>query len=160
MDAKENAKLMRNWKGMLFISHDFFHRWRQTVEETVSPQEAKKLVNRFWELVAKGSAQAYLSKNKDPHDVEGVVQSLARASDVMGETVRVEKDGADVLLVHDASPWIDSFREYGAPGQCQAGCDRWFEATAETISPRLKVETTTCLAAGDNTCTRRFSLLP
>jgi hypothetical protein len=160
MDTKESAKLMRNMKGMLFISHDFFHRWRQTVEESVGPQEAKKLVNRFWELVAKGSAQDYLSKNKDPHDVEGVVQSLARASDVMGETVRVEKDGAAVLLVHDACPWIHSFREYGAPGQCQAGCDRWFGATAESISPRLKVETASCLAAGDNTCTRRFTLLP
>lgn len=157
MDAKESAKMLRNWKGMIFISHDFFHRWRQTVEETVGQQDARKLVERFWELVGQGTAEAYLKKNKDPNDVEEVVQALARASEVMGETVRVEKDGEAVLLIHDACPWIDSFRDYGAPGQCQAGCDRWFGATAEGISSRLRVETASCLAAGDKTCTRRFT---
>lgn len=160
MDSKESAKMQRNWKGMILISHDFFHRWRQTVEETVGQQDAKKLVERFWELVGQGTAEAYHSKKRTTDNVEEVVTALARASEVMGETVRVEKVGDAVLLIHDACPWIDSYRDYGALGQCQAGCDRWFGATAEGISPKLRVETATCLAAGDKTCTRRFTLMP
>lgn len=115
---------------------------------------------RFWELVGQGTADVYLSKQKDPNNVEDIVVSLARASEVMGETVRIDKDGEAVLLIHDACPWIDSYRNYGAPGECQSGCDRWFGATAEGISPNLRVETTSCLAAGDSTCTRRFNRIP
>lgn len=160
MDAQESKKVERNWKSMIQISHDFFHRWRQAVEEAMGPQEAGKLVQRFWELVGQGTAEAYLRKKRDPDNIEEVVQAFARASKVMGETVRVEKDGDAVLLIHDACPWIDSYRDYGSPGQCQPGCDRWFGAAVEGISPRLRVETTACLAAGDQTCTRRFTCIP
>ena len=48
-----------------------------------------------------------------------------RASEVMGEQVRMAADGDDYLLIHDACPWIESYKDYGAPGQCQAGCDHW-----------------------------------
>ncbi|AGL00632.1 L-2-amino-thiazoline-4-carboxylic acid hydrolase [Desulfoscipio gibsoniae] len=159
MSNTNSIKLQRNWKNMILISHGFFHCWRQTVEETIGQQEAKKLVQRFWELVGQGTAEAYLKKNRDPDSVEDVVQAFARASEVMGETVRVEKDGEAVLLVHDACPWIDSYRDYGSPGQCQLGCDRWFGAAVEGISPRLRVETTACQAAGDQTCARRFTFI-
>jgi len=159
MSTADIIKLQRNWKAMVIISHDFFHRWRQTVEETIGPQEAKKLVQRFWELVGQGTAEAYLKKKRDPDNVEDVVRALTRASEIMGGTVRVEKDGETVLLIHDACSWIDSYRDYGSPGQCQLGCDRWIGAAIEYISPRLRVETTACLAAGDQTCARRFTLI-
>ena len=90
MGTMNSTKLQRNWKAMVLISHDFFHCWRQTVEETIGPQEAKKLVQRFWELVGQGTAEAYLKKNRDPDNVEDVVRAFVRASEVMGEMVRVE----------------------------------------------------------------------
>ena len=82
------------------------------------------------------------------------------ASEVMGETAHLERDGDDVLLVHTACPWQDSFRASGIPDQCQAGCDNWFGTTAASISPRIKVVTESALPAGDRSCTRRFSRTP
>ncbi|MDA8235306.1 MAG: L-2-amino-thiazoline-4-carboxylic acid hydrolase [Clostridia bacterium] len=150
-------KMARNWKSMIMISHDFFHRWRQVAEESLGKQETQKMINSFWEKVGRSTAESYLGKNRDPENVEEVVQAFARASEVMGEKVKVVQDDRFVLLIHDECPWIDSFKNYGAPGECQEGCDSWFKSAVQGISPNLKVETTSCLASGESTCTRRFS---
>ena len=44
------------------------------------------------------------------------------------------------------------------PNQRQASCDHWFQPTAKTISPKIRVVTESALPAGDASCTRRFSL--
>lgn len=150
-------KMERDWRSMIFISHDFFHRWRMLLEEKFGPGETADLVNRFWESVGEGTAKSYLQRGKDPGDLEQIVGSFVKASLVMGESARLAKDGNDVLLIHEACPWMDSFRDYGAPGQCQAGCDKWFEKALTNISGDFLVHTDSCMAAGDSSCTRRFS---
>ncbi len=149
-------RLEKDWRSMIFIAHDFFHRWRQVVEERYGAEEGAELVNLFWQAVGGGTGESYLQRGRDVTDLAQVVKAMARASEVMGETVRVVRDGEEYLLVHDACPWIDSFRDYGAPGLCQAGCDRWFSTAAKTISPALEVRTESCLAAGESSCTRRY----
>ena len=67
--------------------------------------------------------------------------------------------GKDVLVVHTACPWMDSFRAAGLPNQCGEGCDRWFQVAAQTISPKVRVVTESQLPRGGDTCTRRFTLI-
>ncbi len=33
-------KLERDWRSMIFISHDFFHRWRMVLEEKLTVLDA------------------------------------------------------------------------------------------------------------------------
>lgn len=150
-------KLERDWRSMIFISHDFFHRWRMVVEERLGEEETTALIERFWEVVGEGTAESYLKRGKDVTDLEQIVNYFVRASLVMGESARAVKEGNDVLLIHDACPWIDSFRDYGAPGKCQAGCDKWFESALRKITSDFSVQTEGCLAAGDSGCIRRYS---
>ena len=152
-------RLEKDWRSMIFIAHDFFHRWRQVVEEKYGTDEAAVLVNRFWELVGVGTGEAYLKRGKGTDDLAAIVKAMVRASLVMGESAKMEQSGEDYLLIHDSCPWIDSSKDYGAPGQCQAGCDQWFETAIKTISPKIGVKTESCLAAGQNTCTRRYSII-
>ncbi len=149
-------KLERDWRSMILISHDFFHRWRMVLEEKLGAEETFQLVDRFWELVGEGTAESYRKRGKDTGDLEQIVHAFVKASLVMGEKARLEKEGNDVLLIHDACPWIDSFRDYGALGQCQSGCDKWFQTALKNISNDFSVQTETCLAAGGSNCTRRF----
>lgn len=155
--SKALTKLEKDWRSMILISHDMFHCWRQVVEEKLGPEGASELIDRFWELVGQGTGKAYLKRGRDTGDLEQIVGAMVRVSLTMGEKARMAQDGDDVLLIHEACPWIDSFRNYGAEGQCQAGCDRWFTKSIETISPELAVKTESCLAAGDSSCTRRYS---
>ncbi|GAB6171125.1 hypothetical protein JCM15765_06030 [Paradesulfitobacterium aromaticivorans] len=150
-------RLEKDWRSMIFIAHDFFHRWRQVVEEKYGVEAAEGLITRFWELVGEGTGESYLKRGRDTENLEQVVRAMLRASEVMGEQVRMAVDGDDYLLIHDACPWIDSFKDYGAPGQCQSGCDHWFGTALKVISPNLRVLTESCLAAGDNACVRRYS---
>ena len=100
----------------------------------------------------------FLDRGGKPDELEKLVRSLVRASEVMGEEAHLTREGDDVLLVHTACPWMDSFRATGAANQCQASCDHWFQTTAKTISPKIRVVTESALPAGDASCTRRFSL--
>ncbi|WP_206809298.1 L-2-amino-thiazoline-4-carboxylic acid hydrolase [Paradesulfitobacterium ferrireducens] len=150
-------RLEKDWRSMIFIAHDFFHRWRQVVEEKYGKEEAEGLILRFWELVGQGTGESYLKRGRDTENLEQVVKAMLRASEVMGEQARMEADGNDYLLIHDACPWIDSFKSYGAPGECQAGCDHWFGTAVKVVSPNLNVVTESCLAAGDSACVRRYS---
>lgn len=150
-------KLENDWRSMIFIAHDFFHRWRQVVEEKYGKEKAVALVDRFWELVGQGTGESYLERGRDSGNLELIVKAMVRASQVMGETARMVPEGEDYLLIHEACPWTDSYRDYGAPGQCQAGCDRWFQTAVTAISPNFSVYTESCLAAGDSTCTRRYA---
>lgn len=154
---KKLERMQRDWQSMVRITHDFFHCWRQAVEEKLSKEEADKVQLRFWELVGIGTGKMYLERGGNPDDVAKVAYTMLRASEVMGETARMETTPDASLVVHDACPWMDSFRERGAPNECQPGCDKWFQATVQTISPNLRVVTEAALPAGDATCTRRFS---
>ncbi|MDT3698674.1 MAG: L-2-amino-thiazoline-4-carboxylic acid hydrolase [Thermincola sp.] len=154
---KTSIRQEKEWRSMIVISHDIFHCWRQVVEEKLGPKEAVELVDRFWERVGEGTGKAYLNRGRDTGDLEQIVGAMVRVSQTMGEKARMIKEGNDYLLIHDACPWIDSFRDYGAADQCQAGCDRWFVKSTETISPQFTVMTESCLAAGDKNCTRRYS---
>jgi hypothetical protein len=154
---KKLARMERDWQSMIRITHDFFHSWREAVEERLGKQAADEVQMRFWEIVGVGTGKLYLERGGNPEDPEQIAYTMLRASQVMGETAHTAREGDASLLVHEACPWLDSFRERGAAGQCQAGCDNWFQATVRTISPRLQVVTESALPAGDATCTRRFS---
>lgn len=148
----------RDWESMLNINHDFFHCWRRAAEEKLSAKDANNLVMRFWELVGTSTGEMYLQRGGKPEDVEKLAFTMMRASHVMGETAHMSLEGDTSVLVHTACPWMDSFRDTGAPNQCQAGCDHWFQTTIQTISSNLRVVTESALPAGDSTCTRRFSV--
>lgn len=153
----QEKMIERNWKTMIKISHNFFHCWRQAALDKYGEEETDRLVLSFWENVGLNTAESYLKIAKiDPDNLEQVVRGAARSSEIMDENVTVEKDGDSYLLVHHACPWIESYREAGAPGKCKAGCDRWFAATAAAMSPSLGVETLSSLAAGDDKCVRKF----
>lgn len=156
--AKRLARAERDWQSMQRICHDFFHGWRRAVEDRCGEEVAKELEMSFYGCIGEGTGRMYLERGGKPEDLEKMVYTLVRASEVMGETAHMKREGADVLLIHEACPWIDSFRATGAPNQCQAGCDHWFRTTARSISPNVCVETESALPAGDATCTRRFSL--
>lgn len=153
----DSKKLERDWRSMIFISHDFFHRWRQVLEQKYGAEESMKLANSFWELVGESTADSYLNRGKDTNNLDQIVDAFVKASLVMGESARMAKDGDDVLLIHDACPWVDSFKNYGAPGQCTAGCDEWFKSAIKKISDDFSVKTECYIPLGGKTCTRRFS---
>lgn len=155
---KKLERKERDWQAMIRITHDFFHCWREAVEEKLGKQEANEVQLRFWELVGIGTGKMYLERGGAPDDVTKVAFTMLRASEVMGETARMETTPDASLLVHEACPWMDSFRERGAANECQAGCDRWFQATVQAISPNLQVVTEAALPAGNATCTRRFTV--
>ncbi|GAB6154366.1 hypothetical protein JCM17380_31160 [Desulfosporosinus burensis] len=157
VNADVIKKLERDWRSMIFISHDFFHRWRMVLEEKFGAEETVALVDRFWESVGEGTAESYLKRGRDTADLEQIVNAFVRASLVMGERAKSVKEGNDVLLIHDSCPWVGSYKDYGAPGQCQAGCDKWFETALKVISQDFTVRTDSCLASGESTCTRRYS---
>lgn len=151
------ARLERDWKTMILIAHDFFHAWRRVVAEKYGEAEMEELTEKFWELVGRNTANQYRTKGKiDAGSVEQIVRAVARSSEIMGETVRVEREGEAWLLIHEACPWIETYRRAGYPGRCQRGCDRWFSTTVAELTPEVVVETTSCLAAGDGRCVRRF----
>lgn len=154
---KHLARAERDWRSMQRICHDFFHGWRRTVTDRFGPDVAKELETSFYGHIGEGTARTYLERGGTPDDLGKLVKSLVRASEVMGEAAHLLTENDDVLLVHTACPWMDSFRATGAPNQCQASCDHWFQTTAKAISPRIKVLTESALPAGDASCTRRFS---
>lgn len=156
--TKRFERAERDWQSMQRICHDFFHGWRRTVQERYGMAVAKELEMSFYEHIGVGTGQMFLDRGGKPHDLEKLVHSLVRASEVMGEAAHLTREDTDVLLVHTACPWMDSFRATGAPNQCQASCDHWFQTTAKTISPKIQVMTESALPAGDTTCTRRFSI--
>ncbi len=156
---KQLARKERDWQSMIRITHDFFHAWRKSVKDKQGEAAAMDTELAFWENVGVGTGEMYLKRGGKPEDLEQIAFTMQRASDVMGETARMEKDGRDVLVVHTACPWMDSFRAAGLPNRCGEGCDRWFQATAQTISPKVRVVTESQLPKGDATCTRRFSLI-
>lgn len=155
---KQLARKERDWESMIRINHDFFHCWRRAAEEKLDPAAAHDVLMRFWELVGIGTGQMYLERGGKPDNLEQIAFTMMRASHVMGESAHMALEGDASVLVHTACPWMDSFRDTGAPNQCQAGCDHWFQTTLRTISPNLRVTTESALPAGDTTCTRRFSL--
>lgn len=156
--VKQLARAERDWQSMQRICHDFFHGWRRTVQDRYGAEAAKDLEMAFYERIGVGTGQMFIERGGQPDELEKLVRSLVRASEVMGETARLEREGDDVLLVHTACPWTDSFRATGVPNQCQASCDHWFQTTAKTISPKIRVVTESALPAGDASCTRRFSM--
>lgn len=158
--AKRLNRTERDWQSMQRICHDFFHGWRRVVADHYGEAAARQLEVEFYGRIGLGTGAMYLQRGGSPDDLEKVVSTLVRASEVMGETAHLERDGDDVLLVHTACPWQDSFRASGIVDQCQAGCDNWFGTTAASISPRIKVVTESALPAGDRSCTRRFSQTP
>lgn len=149
-------KLERDWRTMILIAHNFFHCWRQAVYERYGEGAMEELTLRFWELVGGNTAAQYARANIDGRDLERLAGAAARSSEIMGETVRVERDGEAWLLIHDACPWIESYRKAGFEGKCGPGCHRWFEASARGLSPDLAVDTLSCLGDGDQHCVRRF----
>lgn len=157
--AKQLERKQRDWQSMIRICHDFFHAWRQAAQERYGEQAAMALELAFWEHIGAGTGRMYLERGGRPEDLERIAFTLQRASDVMGETAHLEKEGEAVKLVHTACPWLDSFRAAGLPGRCGEGCDRWFQATVRAISPRVRVVTESQLPKGDASCTRRFTLV-
>jgi hypothetical protein len=150
---------LKDWKTMILISHDFYHQWRKAVEEKFGKDEADQLAVRFWELVGENTAASYLNKGKiDRDNLAQIVQGVARSSEIMGEVCEVKEDGNDILLIHTECPWIKSHEVNGVPGECQAGCDRWFQTAAKIVNPRFTVKTESCLANGESSCLRRFSV--
>lgn len=156
--AKKLARAERDWQSMQRICHDFFHGWRRTVQDRYGVEAAKELEMSFYERIGEGTGKMFLDRGGKPDDLEKLVHTLVRASEVMGEAAHLTRDGNDVILVHTACPWTDSFRATGAENQCQASCDHWFQTTAKTISPKISVLTESALPAGNATCTRRFSI--
>lgn len=160
-DAQEALQRKhKEWEAMLKIAHDFFLNWRGAVAELHGEDAARQAELRAWDKVAEGTAAAFLARGGTPEEVEKFAASIARVSAVMGETAHVERDGADVLLVHTGCPWPASYRRYGAGSTCQAGCDHWFQQSARKVSPRMSVVTESAMPAGGANCTRRFSLAP
>ena len=152
--------VVKSWRAMIKVSHDFFHCWRQVLLEELGDEKTEELTLRFWEKVAEATARAYAAAGAaEKGGLEGLVRAIARSSEIMGETVQVGKDGQDFLLVHLACPWTDSYRDYGG-GNCQPGCDRWFIETARALIPECTVVTESSLPAGQGKCVRRFSLKP
>jgi hypothetical protein len=155
---KRLARKERDWQSMIRIAHDFFHAWRKAVRDRLGEAAASEMELAFWENVGVGTGRMYLERGGAPEDLDRIATTLQRASDVMGETAHVRKDGTDVLLVHTACPWLDSFRAAGLPNRCGEGCDRWFQVTVRTISPKVRVVTESQMPRSDATCTRRFTL--
>ena len=151
-------RLDRDWRTMILIAHDFFHCWRQAVCEKYGESQMEELTLRFWDLVGKNTAAQYSKGKIDPLDLERVAMGAARSSEIMGETVKVRNEGDAWLLIHDACPWIESYKRAGFEGKCRPGCDRWFAETVRTLSPRLGVDTLACLGDGDDQCVRKFYL--
>lgn len=155
---KQLVRKERDWQSMIRITHDFFHAWRKSVADKHGEAAAQAMELAFWERIGVGTGEMYLARGGTPDSPEQIAFTMLRASEVMGETARMEKDGEAVLLVHTACPWLDSYRANGIANQCGLGCDHWFQTTARTISPRIRVVTESQLPAGGTTCTRRFSL--
>lgn len=155
--AKRLSRAERDWQSMQRICHDFFHGWRRVVADHLGEEKAKELEVEFYGRIGQNTGAMYLQRGGNADDLERIVFTLVRASEVMGEAAHLARDGDDVLLVHTACPWQDSFRANHIANQCQAGCDNWFRTTAASISTRIKVVTESALPAGDGTCTRRFS---
>ena len=151
---QEIKKLKRDWQAMIKVSHDFFHAWRQMMEEEVDDRRARFLTERFWEKIAISNAEMYRG---DKTDISKILRFMARMSDVMGETVTTDSKNGESYLIHIACPWIDSFKEYEAKNRCQAGCDCWFETTLKLINPDLKMQTLDCLTEGGKGCIRKFT---
>lgn len=155
---KQLARKTRDWESMIRITHDFFHGWRKSVADRHGEQAAQEMEFAFWERIGVGTGEMYLARGGKPEDHEQIAFTMLRASEVMGETAQMKKDGNATLLVHTACPWIDSYRANGIANQCGAGCDHWFQITVKTISPKLQVVTESQLPKGDASCTRRFKL--
>ncbi|MCL6449620.1 MAG: hypothetical protein K6U04_16050 [Armatimonadetes bacterium] len=100
MSETEIKDLGRSLRAMIWVAHDFFHCWRRAVQEKYGEEAAAALTERFWKIVGRRTGELYLTKaGVAPGDMEAVVRAIARSSEIMGETVRVEKDGSDWLLI-------------------------------------------------------------
>jgi hypothetical protein len=157
---KRLARKERDWQSMIRITHDFFHAWRKSVADKHGEQAAREMELAFWERIGVGTGEMYLARGGKPDSPEQIAFTMVRASEVMGETARLERDGDAALVVHTACPWMDSYRANGIANQCASGCDHWFQVAARTISPRIRVVTESQLPRGGATCTRRFTLAP
>jgi len=160
ISLESHAKRMESsWRSMIRITHDFFHAWRKAIVDSHGETAAKDMELLFWENIGRGTGKFYLARGGKPDDTGQIAYTMKRASDIMGETAHITLDGDATLLVHTDCPWMDSYHAAGIPGQCGAGCDRWFQTTVKTISNNLIVVTESQLPNGDANCTRRFMVM-
>lgn len=157
MATVNERRIERDWRSMIRISHDFFHAWRAVVARDYGEERAGRLELEFWGEVGRGTARAYLEHDGNPEALQRLVESLRRASEVMGEEARVEVAEDGVRLIHTRCPWPDGYRSRGLSAHCGDGCDAWFSATAFGVNPAIRVSTECRIPDGAQTCTRRFS---
>ncbi|MCL5958842.1 MAG: L-2-amino-thiazoline-4-carboxylic acid hydrolase [Chloroflexi bacterium] len=123
----------------------------------MGPGAVEKFIRRFWELTGEDTARMYIELGKlQPEDLSGLVRSVARSSEIMGEDAEARVEGDRAYLIHHHCPWPENYRRFSLPETCQGGCDTWFQTIAARLSPRIRVKTTKAIPAGDDACVREF----
>ena len=136
--------------------------WREAALALAAELDPEELGNKMWEITGVQTATAYL-KRLDPAKPLAlqVARFIAWSSVCMGEDAAVEQgEGDEAFVKHADCPWYHWHKRLGLLQEDQPGCDTWFfTAVAEinkALGTSIKIETTSSLPAGGDSCVRRI----
>lgn len=158
-----NVSLAAKHKALCDITRALHFAWREAAVSSAPGVKPADIVNSFWEITAKQTAESYI-KRIDPAKplAPQIARCIVWSSLVMGEDARVVKgkNNREAFVSHKACPWFEWHKYFNLLDEDQSGCDTWFFKTVEYINKRLgasvRIETQKSLPGGAKSCVRRI----
>jgi len=157
MDDKKKLEVLSN------INRAAHFEWRRAVLALCPYLNPIDLIKKYWEEVAKDTAQYYLTKIDPDRGLAPQFAALfVSSSVVMGEDAELLEPTPEghSRARHNDCPWYHWHQREDVLNEDQVGCDHWLGVTIEEINRALgrslKFETETSLPAGGGCCLRRF----
>lgn len=146
----------KRWKELLYICHNFYFTWRNTVVEQLGQKETIDIVLKFWEKIGKDTANAYLKRGRvDVDKPVTIAKAIKRSCEIMGEVVElVKRNENDVVVRHIYCPWWPSHKRLKLERECQLICDKWFQCVVKTLNSQMKIVTLKSIPRGNSCCER------
>ena len=155
--------IQEKFETLCRITRSFYFAWRETALKLCPQHPPREVINKFWEIIARQTAESYLKKiNPKKPLSKQIAESMVWSSVNMGEDARVVKgkNENEYFVEHRHCPWFDWHRRLGLLSEDQPGCDTWFFKTVELLNQKLgtkvKIETQKSLPCGGDCCRRRI----
>jgi len=153
----------KRFKVLVEIARASHFAWREAVARCCPEVDPARVVQEMWAITADATARSYVPRIDVEQDVaRQVAECIVWSSVCMGEDASVEpgERPGEWLVRHVACPWHRWHERHGLLAEDRPGCDRWFEATLESINERLgtrlRFETVSALPDGGECCLRRI----
>lgn len=155
----EEIPVEKKWRRLLNICMDYYHTWREVVNEEYGSEKANELEIKWGKKLGEKTAEIYKRVGwVKPDDLSSLAKALVVSMRILNEDCEaIEESKNNVRIVHYHCPEYDEYEKRGILGGCINKCFAWYVTTAKNINPQIKVELTKTFAK-DNLCEIKMSI--